>query len=448
MNKKIIYTISIIVFVAVIAFILVKYNNDLKKQQTTNYGLLERNGVLAQTDEWKKIRLQAAGYLRKIQANPQDSSSMISLVTIFIREARVTGNYAYYDMASLKYLNDILAIDANNFQALSLKSLIYLSQHHFADGLSLAKKARVINPYNSFIYGLIVDGNVEMGYYDSAVSSAQQMVNIRPDLKSYSRISYIREIYGDYPGAIKAMKMAVDAGAPGDEGTEWTKVQLGKLYENVGDTLNAEMYYTMTEDDRPNYAYGLAGLARIAAFRKDYPTAIKYYTAADSAVNDFAMKEALADVYELSGQKNKSKELMQIAIDSMNSQAQSGNNNDNIGHYVDKELAFAYLKTGDYDKALEHALLEYNRRPDNIDVNDAVAWVYYNKGDYAKALPYIKTALKTNSKNPTLLCHAALIFEKNGDKVSAKNDFISALNSNPVMDATLKAASTSVMQSL
>ena len=448
MKKNSIYTITLIIFIALVVFIIYKYNTDKKIEANTQYGLLERTGSLAQTDEWKKIRLQAAGLERKMQANPSDTASMVGLVTLFIREARITGNYAYYDMASLKYISDILAIDPNNFQALSLKALIYLSQHHFEQGLQLAEQARNINPYNSFIYGMIVDGNVEMGNYDSAVSSAQQMVNIRPDLRSYSRVSYIREIYGDYPGAIEAMKNAVDAGAPGDEGTEWTKVQLAKLYEATGDTAHADMYYTMTQDERPNYAYGLAGLARLAANRKDYATAINFYTHADTSVNDFAIKEALSDVYNLSGQKNKADALMQQAIDSMNVQAQSGNNNENIGHYVDKELAYAYLKVNDYDKALEHALLEYNRRPNNIDVNEAVAWVYYCKGDYAKALPYIKTALKTNSKNPVLLCHAGLIFAKNNDKASAKQEFATALKSDPVMDGLLKSTSVEVMQTL
>jgi hypothetical protein len=46
------------------------------------------------------------------------------------------------------------------------------------------------------------------------------------------------------------------------------------------------------------------------------------------------------------------------------------------------------------DKALEHALMEYNRRPNNIDVNETVAWVYYNLGDYNKAVQYISAALK------------------------------------------------------
>ena len=105
----------------------------------------------------------------------------------------------------MKYVNDVLAQDPNNFDALVYKSLLYMSQHHFADGLTVAQQAQKINPYNAYIYGLMVDGNVEMGHYDSAVKYADKMVSIRPDLTSYSRISYLREIFGDYKGAIDAM---------------------------------------------------------------------------------------------------------------------------------------------------------------------------------------------------------------------------------------------------
>jgi tetratricopeptide (TPR) repeat protein len=106
------------------------------------------------------------------------------------------------------------------------------------------------------------------------------------------------------------------------------------------------------------------------------------------------------------------------------------------------------LKINDYDKALDHALLEYNRRPENIDVNETVAWVYYLKGEYAKALPYIRVALKTNSKNPTLLCHAGLIYEKAGERALAKDNLRAALQSNPNITEELRTKSVIVLKTL
>ena len=380
MKKSHLYLITLVLFVFAAGFIVVKYKKEEKNKATSFYPLKDRKNVSAQTAEWKQVQKNFDELMKVARTNPDDTKSRIALASLYIQEARVTGNYMYYDMAAMKYVNEVLEKEPDNFEALIFKSLLYLSQHHFADGLVIAEKAKQVNPYNAFVYGILVDGNVEMGNYTAAVEDADKMVSIRPDIRSYSRISYLREIHGDYPGAIEAMKMAVDAGPPGDEATEWARVQLGHLYENTGDFKNAEMNYLLSLQYRPGYAYAIAGQARIAMANKDYKKAIAFYLQADSLVNDYSFKEQLAEVYELTRKKNKADELNQWLLKAMNKDAQSGKNNENIGHYADRELAYNYLKVNDYDKALEHAMAEYNRRPDNIDVNETVAWVYYKKG--------------------------------------------------------------------
>ena len=100
------------------------------------------------------------------------------------------------------------------------------------------------------------------------------------------------------------------------------------------------------------------------------------------------------------------------------------------------------------DKALEHALAEYNRRPKNIDANETLAWVYYQKGDYKQALPYIEQALSTNSKNPTLLSRAGLIYAKTGHVEKAKSLLSEALNNNPGITASLKNETMQTLKGL
>lgn len=439
MKKNILYIALLIVFISSIGFIILQYQHKEKKMEAMVYTMLPRKGLLAKTDEWVLTQKNIALLQRKIKANSNDSKSIIAMANYFILEARATGNYPYYDMAAMKLINDALKIDANNFEALTLKSLIYLSQHHFADGLAMAQKARDIIPYNAFVHGILVDGNVEMGNYDSALDCAQKMMDIRPDLRSYARASYLREIYGDYTGAIDAMKLAVGAGAPGDEATEWSRVQLGHLYENTGDIKSAEMNYKIALNERPGYMYALAGIARLALAAKEYPKAIDYYQqAAKDATGNTFMQE-LANVYFLAGQKQKAEDLTKNVIDELNKNAQAANTNESIGHYADKELSYAYLSINNVDKALEHALLEYNRRPKNIEVNETVAWMYFKNNEADKALPYLQEALKTNSKNPTLLCRAGLIFAKKGDTVKAKKYLQDGLQNNPTIDESLKA---------
>jgi tetratricopeptide (TPR) repeat protein len=448
MKKNVLYLSLISLFIIAAGFVVMKYKKSEAKKETAVYQLLERRGAQAQTEEWVTIKKAAAKMTAAIEANPYDKKSLISLSNLMIMEGRATGNYTYYDVAAMKYINDVLTSEPNNFEALTLKALVQLSQHHFADGLATAETARKINPYNAFVYGILVDANVEMGHYDSAVAAADKMLSIRPDLRSYARASYLREINGDYPGAVEAMKMAVDAGAAGDESTEWSRVQLGHLYENMGDLKNATMQYTFAYNERPGYPYPLAGLARIAVAEKDYNKAVAYYQQADSIVNNTTFKEELASAYKLAGKNAEATALMDAAIKEMAKNAKAAITDETIGHYSDKELAEIYTRTGDYEKALEHALAEYNRRPLNIDVNETLAWAYYNNGDAAKAMQYIQVANKTGSQNPALLCHTGLIHLKAGDKPQAKKYLQNGLKNNPNILPQLKEESTAALQGL
>ena len=438
MKKKNIYTTSIVLFALAVIAIVIRYDHRKFAEENKDYTLLERKGALANSDEWKHAKRSSDSLLALIKYNPTDSKSQLRLAQLYIQEARVTGNYAYYDMASMKYIQDVLDLDSLNFTGLVFKSLIYMSQHHFADGLDVAHKAQQVNPYNAYVYGLLVDGNVEMGNYDTAVYYADKMVSLRPDLTSYSRVSYLREIFGDYDGAIKAMQMAAQAGGAGDENTEWTRYQLANLYQKTNDYKKADELYELSISMRPNYAYAIAGLAQIAMASKDYTKAISLYTKANSLVDDYFIKEELVDAYQQSGQQAKADQLSKEVIDELNANSQAAVANQNMGHYADRELAYAYLKIKDYDKALEHAMMEYNRRPDNIDVNETVAWAYYCKGEYAKALPYINTAMRTHSKNPVLISRAALIFYKSGNEPLAKTTISQTSLQNPYIDVSLR----------
>lgn len=448
MKKSYVYIACLIVFLLAIVAIVVKYNNSEKEKESMVYELLPRKGAANESKEWKEVQKKAGVLFEALKQDPNDINASLKLAALYIQEARESGNYMYYDRAAMKSVNTVLKIDSLNFNGLVFKSLIYLSQHHFAEGLAAAQKARSVNPYNAYVYGLMVDGNVEMGNYDSAVADADKMVSIRPDLTSYSRVSYLREIFGNYKSSIEAMKMAAEAGGQGDEHTEWTRVQLASLYEKTGDYKTAENLYRQSLSMRPNYPYALAGLARVAVAANDNKKAIELYEKADGLINDNSMKEELVDLYRQSGQDKKATDLAKQIIEDLSKDAEAGDKDESIGHYADRELAYAYLKVNNVDKALEHALLEYNRRPENIDANETVAWVYYNKGEYSKALPYIKTALKTNSKNPVLLSRAGMIFLKSGEKEMAKNMLQQASGTNSYVGYTLKAETTTAMQSL
>ncbi len=446
MNKKVTYLLLLLFLFGTSAFVVLKYNHKLKIKSVAFYPLQERNGPAADLPEWAATKEKGASLIRLVRETPEDTKSTIALATIYIQEARITGNYAYYDAAAMKYIGDVLEKEPRNFEALVLKSILQLSQHHFSEALETVQNAKKVNPYNAYIWGIMVDAYVELGDYKAAVEAAEKMMDIRPDLSSYSRASYLREIYGDYKGAIEAMKWAVEAGADGDEPTSWARIQLARLYELTGDLQSAEMHYTIALQHRSGYSYALAGLGHISMGKLDYKKAIDLYQQATKTFNDYGLKEQLAELYLLTDQNKKATDTITAIINELTKASEEGEGS--INHHADRELAYVYLLNNKFDKALDHALAEYNRRPNNIDVNEAVAWAYFKKERFEKAVPFIENALRTNSKNPVLLCRAGLIYFEAGNIQKAKDLLTEGLKNNPNINPVLKKQSATILQKI
>jgi tetratricopeptide (TPR) repeat protein len=354
-------------------------------------GMKERVDQLKNLSEWNVTSRQAGILMTKIKSDRSDIKSQLSLASIMINEGRITGDHAYYDDAAMFYIDEVLAKDPSNFEALLYKAVVQLSQHNFAEAIETAEKAKNINPYNAFVYGILVDGFVEMGEYDSAVVNSDRMISIRPDLRSYSRISYLREIHGDIPGAIEAMKMAVDAGSPGDESTEWSRVHLGKLYEQQNDLQNAAMQYEIALNERPGFAHALAAKGFLFQQQGKADSAKKYIYEAAALNSDHGFVENVAELHEIQGDKEKAMEGYKKLKISLEKEP-----NTNLA------MADLYLKLGNTGKAVECAKKEYERRPKNFEVNEMMAWTLYKNGEVEKAASYLEPALKTNCQEKEL----------------------------------------------
>ena len=396
-----------------------------------------RTGSMALSGEWLNSKKAIEGLLAAIEQNPKDYKSMLSLSQAYIQEGRITGEHGYYDKAAIELLDIILQHEPRNFDAICSKATVLLSQHHFTEGLELAKTALPINPDNAFIYGILCDANLELGNYKEAMQMGDKMVSVRPDIRSYARISYLREVHGDYTGAIEAMKLAADAGYPGLEETEWTRCILGHLYENTFSLDTAEYEYQIALRNRPEYAFAYAGLGRIAKSKGNYKEAIAFFEKAKLNMLDYSFADELTDLYRLDNQTAKAEknalEVIEMLGPNIGNESETSH-----GHYADKELAYAYLKIKDNAKALEHATIEYQRRPNNIDVAECMAWVEYKNDNYKEANKLIDVALKTKSKNPILLCRAGLIKIKANQVDSGKALIKKALETNPFLDIELR----------
>lgn len=405
MKPAYVYATFIVLSVGLIAYLL---NKPTPK---TELKLLDRSANISNASEWLNTKAAIEKLLGDLRNNPDNPKLKKQLALAYIQESRVTGNHSYYDKAAMQLIDEILKQDANDYEALCAQATVLLSQHHFADALLIGHKVVKQNAYSAYGYGILTDSNVELGNYEEAIKSADKMVSVRPDMRSYSRVSYLREIFGDTNGAIEAMQMAVDAGLPGAEQTEWARVYVGHLYEMTGDMNKASEFYQLSLYHRPQYAYALAGMGRVAKARRNYKEAMQYFSEAKFNVPDYSFYDELGEVNSSMLKPNDARTAWNEAID-MLSVGNGKEGDKGHGHYSDRELALLYLKTYQYDLALQHALTEYSRRPLNVDVNQTLAWVRYRRGEYMDANEKIDIALKTHSQNPLLLFQAGLIKAK------------------------------------
>ena len=380
---------------------LQQYNSEQNPMEIPD--LLERKGALANAIEWKKTQEKMAELKQKISKKPEDTKLRLQAATIFIAEQRITGEHHFYYTTIEKILNGVLSLDPNNFEAKVYKASLRMSQHQFADAKKIADEARVINPNNAYVYGILVDANVELGNYDEAVKVSDKMQTIKPSLESYSRASYLREIYGDNNGAIDAMKLAVVAGLQGSEPQSWSRNILGDLYFRNGKMAEAEAAYTENLVMRPSYAPSMAGLAKIELQKKNYARALALLDSATAIMQDNSFEEQKADVYAAMGDNKKAQDKYAEVQKLLIADAATP------GHSVSLELAQSFTKTNQWDSAYKYAMMEYNVRPKNIDVNKELAWIAYNKKEIPQAKEYLKTAMSTGSKNPELLKRAGMI---------------------------------------
>ena len=106
---------------------------------------------------------------------------------------------------------------------------------------------------------MIADAQVELGRYSGAAHTLQRLVSLKPTLAAYSRVSYFRELHGDLDGAVKAMGLAVSAGAGSPESLAYVESLLGKLEIDRGNYGAAEHAYREALAADPGFPAAASG---------------------------------------------------------------------------------------------------------------------------------------------------------------------------------------------
>jgi len=359
----------------------------------------------------------------QLKSHPDDWSSYSQLGLAYLQKARETGDPSYYQKVE-EALNQSFGHQADDYVTISAMGALALARHQFHSALEWGERARQLNPTRTYAYGIITDAQIELGQYDEAVETLQTMVDLRPDMSSYSRVSYVRELHGDVDGALESMQLAVDGGIPNGEATAWTRTQLGNLYFNTGNLKQAEAEYVYTLNNRPDYTYALAGLGRVRAAQGKLYEAIDLLTRATNIMPLPEFVITLGDLYQANNQPTLAQQQYKL-IGTIEKLFEAN------GVDMDMEIAlFNADQNKDLVATVEQARKAYANRP-SIHAADVLAWALYKTGNYAEAQIYSQAALRLDTKDALKLFHAGMIAYRLGHNVQAQAYLEQALTINP-----------------
>jgi len=368
-----------------------------------------------------------------------DASAAVVEGASALQRARETADPAAYAQAETAF-RSVLAVEPENVVALIGLGSLSLSRHEFAEALAIGRRTARLNPSSASALGVIGDAQTELGRYDQALASVQRMVDLRPDLASYSRVSYQRELHGDLSGAIAAMQLAVDAAGPATENTEYVRVQLGNLQLATGDLAAARETYLQSLARLPDYHLALAGLARVAAAEGHLPASIELYQRAKARLPLPEIVIGLGETLEAAGRSAAAADEYALAEAMQRLNA-------SYGMRVDLELAGFFADHGDAATALRLARRAHIERP-TIYAADTLAWALYSSGQPRAAMRYVREALRLGTQNSRLLYHAGTIEAAIGRQGAARAHLSAALALNPAFSPLDAPRATALLQAL
>lgn len=386
-------------------------------EQPAENGSTRSSTAAAETEEIAEAR-------KFIEKMPDEPQGYNTLAVLYIRQARKSGDFGLNTKAD-EAVDRALGLAPENYTAKMIKASLLLTFHRFDEGLKYGQRLQREHPKDAFVYGVLTDANVELGNYKEAVDAIQQMVDLRPNMESYSRVALVRSLHGDSKGAIDAMTTAAKIADPKDlEAKAWCLVHLGEEYFKAGRYDEAEKAYDEALSVLPTYHFALSGKGKARAAAGDYENAVKFYTQAQEKVPLTGTVIELGNIYKKTGkteEANKQYELAEFI-------------EQKLGNIDQRTLALLWADQDiKLEQALQIAAAEHAKRKD-IFTADIYAWTLYKNGKFDEAKIVIAEAMRLKTKDARFFYHAGMIEKDLGNKRAAADYLKKALELNPSFD--------------
>ncbi|HEX8159466.1 MAG TPA: hypothetical protein VF526_18940 [Solirubrobacteraceae bacterium] len=339
-----------------------------------------------------------------------------------LQRARETADPAHYASAETMF-GQALRRDRRSVDATIGMATLALARHDFRRGLRYAQRARRLGPHLARPFAVLVDAQIELGHYEQAGRSLQQMIDLQPNLASYARVSYFRELHGDLTGALRAMRLAVSAGAAVPENVAYVQTLLGDLQAMRGQTAAARRAYTLALSGVAGYVPALAGRAQLDGATGHLQAAIRGYA---DVVRRRPLPQyviALGEIQQAAGRPADARETFAL-VDAERRLLAANKVNSDV------EIALFEADHGDHARAVDLARRAWRAAP-SVRAADAVSWALERFGRPGDALGWARRAVKLGSQDPLILTRAGLTARAAGHAGEARRYLRRALRANP-----------------
>ncbi|MBS2016105.1 MAG: tetratricopeptide repeat protein [Deltaproteobacteria bacterium] len=358
-----------------------------------------------------------------VRNNKEKNESWVVLGRQWVRKARESADPGFYLNADA-CANIVLARVPDSRIALDLRGLVLLNAHKFDEARSLALQITAKSPEDPMAWGTLSDAYLEMGRYDEATAATQTMVDLKPNLPSYSRASYLQWLRGDTASAKQTVRLALDSGRAGKSDPEpgaWVLVQAAMIFWHEGDYEGAEAGCDKALERIGDYAPANVCKGRVAAAKGDYRRAAELFERAFKV-------SPLAETAWLMGDAKSAAGDTKGAEEAWATVEREGRRTD------PRTLSlFFSAKNKNVDEALKLAREEYEVRKD-ITTEDALAWALHRAGKTQEAKASIARARRLGTPDARLLYHEGAILVAAGDVAKGTKRLEDALKSNPGFD--------------
>jgi tetratricopeptide (TPR) repeat protein len=363
------------------------------------------------------------GLQGELRLNSHNLKALDTLGLAYLQRVRETGDPTYYSKAQ-GILGEALSQSPRDLIATAGLGQLALSRHRFREALVLGLRAKRISPTTAGVFGVIGDAEIELGRYRQAFRTFDHMAALKPDVASYARVSYARELIGHVRAAERAMALAASAALGAREASAWTHVQLGLLYLGHSAPRRAltEMNDALQLD--PTYYVALDGMAQVQASLGHLRLALDYEQAAVDRVPLPQQVALLGDLERAVGKKVAAqREYALIGVIERLLAANGVRNDLDIALFdVDHGIAKRH--------ALELARKGYAERP-SVFGDDVLGWALARNGRCGVALHFSSRSLRLGTQDALKFFHRGWIEACLGDSAQAAVWYRRALALNP-----------------